>query len=155
MTVRAAVAADKIRVVRLLKDAHAAGGLPAILGLPFSAPHASALFDQQSSHADRLCLIYDVAGTPQGVLMASAQDHPFVGIRYSAEVAWWIDPDHRGMSASRMLAAYEQWATERGCTVAGIVALRSAPRAGLIYERRGYTAAETHFLKPLAPAQAS
>lgn len=148
MSVRTALPADKMPVVRMLKAAHAAGGLP----FPFSAPHAASLFAvQSSSMPGRLCLIYEADGGPHGVLMASAQEHPFAAVKYAAEVVWWIDPDHRGMSASRMLATYEAWAAEQGCAFAQMAALTAAPRAGVIYERRGYLAAETHFLKRLAP----
>lgn len=144
MTVRLAVPGDKMPVVRMLRDAHAAGGLP----FPFSAAHASILFDEQCARPDRLCLVFDVSGA-HGVLMASVQQHPFAAICYAMEVVWWIDPEHRGQGALEMLAAYENWATEQGCTFVGMAALEAAPRAGAIYKRRGYRAIETHFLKPL------
>lgn len=149
MTVRLATPDDRMPVVRMLRDAHKAGGLP----FKFSAAHAVALFEAQQS-ADRLCLIFD-AGTPHGVLMASAQQHPFAPVLYAAEVVWWIDPEHRGKSASQMLAAYEAWAAERGCAFVSMAALSAAPRAGVIYERRGYRPSETHYIKPMVPAVAA
>jgi GNAT superfamily N-acetyltransferase len=135
----------------MLRDAHSAGGLP----FPFSAPHAAALFSAQLCSTDRLCLLSAQDDGPHGVLMASAQDHPFAAIRYAAEVVWWIDPDHRGGTASEMLAAYEAWAVSRNCTFASMAALEAAPRAGAIYRRRGYQPVETHFLKSLAPIAAA
>ena len=135
-------------VIRMLRDAHEAGGLP----FPFSAPHAAALFLSQVGSSGRLCAILEQDGEPHGVLMASAQDHPFAPVKYAAEVVWWIDPKYRGGSASEMLAMYEAWAVERGCAFVSMAALAAAPRAGIIYRRRGYEPAETHFLKPLAAA---
>jgi GNAT superfamily N-acetyltransferase len=149
MTVRPATPDDRVPVVRMLRDAHKAGGLP----FKFSAAHAVALFDAQQAQ-DRLCLIFD-SGTQHGVLMASAQQHPFAPVLYAAEVVWWIDPEHRGKSASEMLAAYEAWAAERGCAFVAMAALSAAPRAGVIYERRGYRPAETHYIKPMVPAVAA
>lgn len=85
----------------------------------------------------------------QGVLLASAQEHPFGGARYAMETVWWIAPEVRGRAANRMLDAYEQWAREQGCAFCQMAALVTFPGAGRIYERRGYRPVETHFLKPL------
>lgn len=143
MTVRRAVPADRLSIVGLLKNAHAAAALP----FPFSATHAVALVDR---HIADPSLFAFVAGSPsQGVLLASAQDHPFAAVRYATETVWWIAPDARGQFAGAMLDAYEAWAGEQGCSFAGMAALATFPRAGTIYRRRGYREAETHFLKPL------
>lgn len=148
--VRRAVPTDQSRVIRLLRNAHAAGSMP----FPFSAPHAAALFATQVGLGGRLALVLDVCGQPQGVLMAALSEHPFAPVRVATEVVWWIEPDHRGVAASDMLAAYEAWAVEHGAAFAGMAALEAAPRAGVIYRRRGYMPVETHFIKALQPAKA-
>lgn len=143
MTVRLATTADTGSIVRLLRDAHGAAALP----FPFSAPHAMALAQRHIAEPDLLAV---VAGEPaQGVLLASSQDHPFAAVRFATETAWWIALEARGQFAPDMLAAYEAWALEQGCAFAGMAALASFPRAGVIYRRRGYHEAETHYLKPL------
>lgn len=144
--VRLAAPPDKMRVIRLLKNAHEAGGLP----FPFSAPHAAALFDGQTTQPDRLALVAVAAGVAQGVFMAAVTDHPFAPVRVATEVVWWIEPEHRGKVAGEMLDAYEAWALTRGASFVGMAALEAAPRAGVIYRRRGYVPAETHFIKALA-----
>ncbi len=116
---------------------------------PFSAPHAAALFDAQTGQASRLALVLDVAGAAQGVFMAALSDHPFAPVRMATEVVWWIEPEHRGKAANDMLAAYEAWAKDNGAGFVGMAALEAAPRAGVIYRRRGYVPAETHFIKAL------
>ncbi|SMQ65838.1 hypothetical protein SAMN06295905_1329 [Devosia lucknowensis] len=144
-SVRLATTEDRGAIIRLLRDAHTAAALP----FPFSAPHAAALIDR---HIADPTLVALVAGTPaQAVLLASSQDHPFAAIRFAAETVWWVAPEARGQFASQMLASYEAWAAEQGCTFAGMAALASFPRAEVIYRRAGYRPAETHFLKPLAP----
>lgn len=143
--IRPASTSDRMPVVRLLRAAHAAGGLP----FGFSAPHALALIDVHMSSADHAALVFEHEGKVAGILMASAQAHPFSGTRYAAETVWWIDPDHRGMAAVDMLRAYEVWAAEARCAFCGMAALEIAPRAGVIYRRLGYRATETHYLKPL------
>ena len=145
MTCRPATPADRLAIVRLLRDAHKAAALP----FPFSAPHAAALADRHIGSPNLLALVCGPPGAAQGVLLASSQDHPFAPIRYACETAWWIAPEARGQGAAEMLAAYEAWAVEQGCAFAGMAALASFPRAGTIYRRRGYREAETHFLKPL------
>jgi len=143
MTVRLATPEDAGAIVRLLRDAHGAAGLP----FPFSAPHAMALAQRHIAGPNLVAL---VGGSPtQGVLLASSQDHPFAAIRFATETVWWVAPEARGQFAAEMLNAYEAWARDQGCAFAGMAALASFPRAGTIYRRRGYREAETHFLKPL------
>lgn len=128
-------------MVRLLRSAHEAAALP----FAFSAPHAAALVDRHIAEPHLLAL---VAGeTAQAVLLASSQEHPFAALRYAMETVWWIAPEARGKHATDMLAAYEQWAREQGCAFAGMAALSSFPRAGIIYRRAGFREAETHYLK--------
>ncbi len=144
MTVRLATQQDRAPIVRLLRDAHTAAGLP----FAFSAPHAMALVDR---HLNDHHLLAIVGGDPvRGVLLASAQDHPFAAVRYAMETVWWIAPDARGRFGAEMLAAYEVWAREQGCAFAGMAALAAAPRAGILYRRAGFAETETHYLKTLA-----
>lgn len=142
--VRFATPDDRAQIVRLLRDAHAAA---TSMPVPFSAPHAMALADRHIAGGDLMALV--LGDDPVGVLLASAQDHPFGGAKYAMETAWWIAPGARGRAAMAMLAAYEQWARDRGCAFCQMAALVSFPQAGRIYERRGYSAVETHYLKPL------
>lgn len=138
--VRRATDADRVAVIRLLRDSHAAAGF----AFPFSAPHADALF---RAHIERgLVLVF---GKPAvGLLMAATFEHPFGAGRWAKESVWYIAPEARGRSAIQMLDAYEAWAREQGCTTVGMASLASNDVSRL-YERRGYAAVETHFVKPL------
>lgn len=138
--VRRASEVDRLAVIRLLKESHAAAGFT----FPFSAPHADMLFRQ---HMDRGLVL--VAGNPaQGVLMAMTFEHPFCAGKWAKETVWYIAPEARGRAALRMLDAYETWACEQGCTTIGMASLASND-VSKIYERRGYAPAETHFVKAL------
>lgn len=128
-------------MVRHLRNAHAAGGLP----FAFSAAHALALVDRHIAEPNLLALVCG----HDGLLLASAQEHPFAAIRYAMETVWWIAPEGRGRSAGLMLASYEAWAREQHCAFTSMASLASFPRAGIIYRRAGYREAETHYLKPL------
>ncbi|WP_149343232.1 GNAT family N-acetyltransferase [Neorhizobium sp. P12A] len=134
-----------MRVLTMAKAFHAASGLP----FQFSAPHADALFRSSLTDPDRACLVYDVSGIARGVLAAQAGAHQFAAIKVASEIMWWIDPNNRGSVALKMLAAYEDWARDRGCAFAAMVGLGSDPAVGALYERRGYQPAERHFMKSL------
>lgn len=138
--VRRATACDRIAIIRLLQDSHAAAGFT----FPFSAPHADMLFRQ---HMERGLVL--VTGEPaQGVLMAMTFEHPFGAGKWAKETVWYIAPEERGRAALRMLDTYEAWAREQGCTTIGMASLASND-VSKIYERRGYAPAETHFVKAI------
>lgn len=142
MDVRFADQSDRDRVVALLRESHDAAGFT----FPFQASYADRLF-QQHLAADKACVL--VAGDPaQGVLMACAFEHPFGAGRMAKETVWYVAPAARGRGAIKMLDAYEAWARSVGCVSAGMASLATNDVSSL-YERRGYSAVETHFMKPL------
>lgn len=137
---RHATLVDRVAVIRLLKDSHAAAGFT----FPFSAPYADALFRHHLAHG----LVLVTRNPVQGVLMAATFEHPFGAGKWAKETVFYIAPEARGRSALRMLDAYEAWAREQGCTTIGMASLATNDVSRL-YERRGYAPAETHFVKPL------
>lgn len=138
--VRHAVAGDRPAILRLLKEAHGA----AALSFPFSAPHISLMLANHM--ADGLVL---VVGKPaHGVLMAMTFEHPFGAGKWAKETVWYIAQQARGGAALQMLDAYEAWAREQGCVAIGMASLASNDVSSL-YKRRGYTPAETHFVKSI------
>jgi GNAT superfamily N-acetyltransferase len=143
--IRLATEHDRPRVVAMAKEFHAVAGLP----FEFSAPMASALFSASISETNRICIIFAPDGIARGVLVAQAGMHRFAPVKVAEEIMWWVDPAHRGASAMKMLAAYERWARDRGCSFASMVGLGYDPTPARLYEHRGYVAAERHYLKPL------
>ncbi|MBO9100005.1 MULTISPECIES: GNAT family N-acetyltransferase [unclassified Rhizobium] len=129
----------------MAKAFHAASGLP----FQFSAAHADALFRASLVDEDRLCLVFAPEANAHGVLVAHAALHPFAPIKVASELMWWVDSEHRGLSATKMLSVYETWARERGCHFAGMVGLGADPSTSRLYERRGYAPVERHFMKSL------
>lgn len=142
MDVRFAGQGDRDRVVALLRESHDAAGFT----FPFDPARADQLFQQHLS-SPNACVF--VAGSPaQGVLMAVAFEHPFGAGRIAKETVWFVTTMARGRGAVGMLDAYEDWARSAGCVSAGMASLATND-VSKIYERRGYAAAETHFMKPL------
>lgn len=152
--IRHAVASDKTSVIRLLKDSRAGAGFNDAEGLtgfvfPFDPAYAERLFLAHIVNARSCCIVHDVEGRAQGVLMAMAYEHPFGPVWVAKETLWWIDPAHRGTAAVRMLDAYEAWAQTQRCAFVGMAGMGADPEVAKLYRRRGYRDAEVHFLKAL------
>jgi Acetyltransferase (GNAT) family len=148
--IRNASEADKARVITLLAHARTAAGFDREGGFsfPFDPAYAERLV---LAHAmpRHLCLLHDVEGTVQGVLMAAYDEHPFGPVRLARETVWWIEPDYRGLAAVKMLDAYESWARANGCQFIGMAGMGFDPEVGRLYARRGFKPAERHYLKAI------
>lgn len=151
--IRAAVDSDKERVIRLLQDSRKSAGFddpagPTGFVFPFDPAYAERLFKTYLLDQERrLCLVHDVEGKAQGVLLAYWYDYDFGPVRLSQERVWWIDPDHRGRAALAMIDAYEDWWRAMRCDFGGLAGMGADPLVARLYARRGYRAVETHFLK--------
>lgn len=131
---------DKNAVIRLLKASHTA----ARFDFPFSAPHASKLFDE---HLYKGLIL--LCGEPaDGLLMAMTFEHPFGAGKWAKETVWYVDPEARGRAGLKMLDAYEDWAKSQGCVKVCMASLKTND-VSRIYQRKGYIPAETHHIKTL------
>jgi hypothetical protein len=152
MTIRPAIASDKMHVIQLLRDFHAAAGYgdphgPSGFHFPFDPAYADHLFREHLFLPDHVCLVYAPADVARGVLMAKVIT--FGDLKVAKESAWWIDRAQRGRAFAAMLDAYEAWAAAAGARFAGMAGLGDAPRVAALYRRRGYRPAETYYLKAL------
>lgn len=153
--IRRATAADKERVILLQRDSRLGAGFDRPDGVsgfvfPYDPACAERLFLHHLSGPKACCLVHDVDGVAQGVLMAIAFEHPYGPVWLSKDTVWWIDPAHRGGTAAvRMLDAYEDWSRGEGCSYAGIAGMGEDPNIDRLMRRRGYRPAELHYLKAL------
>lgn len=82
-----------------------------------------------------------------GMLAIVVVPHPLTGRTYADEIAWWVEPAHRGgLVGPKMLRSAEQWATTKGANMCKMVA-PAGSTVGAFYERMGYQAVETAFIK--------
>lgn len=139
--VREAVLADRFAILKLGRAFVETMGL-----LPFDAAYAEQTVKAYIASADRLCLVLAPGGVVTGFLMAHAAAHPFWPVKAASELAWWIDPEHRGRGAVAMVRAFEAWAAAQGCGLVGLAHLGDE-RLGRFYRRRGYVAADSNFAK--------
>lgn len=142
--IRAASPSDRVAVIRLLGEFHAAAGC----SFPFDPARA----DQQLRRhmaPDSCALLHEGGiGHVDGLILATAFEHPFGAGRMAKETFWFVSPDARGRAGMELLAAYEAWALAQGCTSIGMTAL-AGNDVSAIYRRRGYVPAESHFVKVL------
>lgn len=118
--------------------------------LAFHQEYAQRLFHMHLRGGFALALVLDVDGDAHGLLLASASESLFAPVWLARETAWWINPRYRSFSAANlMIDIYEAWARERGCVFAGMAGMGDDPTVSLLYRRRGYAGAETHYLKAL------
>ena len=73
------------------------------------------------------------------------------GDRYAEELAWWVEPAYRsGTLGPRLLRMAEDWAVAQGCAFVKMGAPEGQPAVGRWYQRQGYQAVETAFMKRVA-----
>lgn len=83
---------------------------------------------------------------PGGVLLGIIAESMIGPFAVSDELAWWVDPAHRGGSMA-MLDMYEAWAQRMGAEIIGLTSLALMPEVERLYERRGYVRLESHWVR--------
>ncbi len=123
--------------VKLLMEFHAAAGLP----FQTSTAWANGLYQEHVSNPDKIAVVRD-----HGVLLGAIGQSPLGPFKVAHEVAWWVSPDARGIGLG-MLREYEDWAWSKGVFGIEVKSLAMFPQADKIYERAGYAALETSWVK--------
>lgn len=85
---------------------------------------------------------------PIGMIVAMCASPVWSNDLMAMEVAWWIEPKHRGTRHSLLLLeAYEAWAKRVGCQITQLAYLEEDMKLNEFYKRRGYRRVETSFIK--------
>lgn len=87
---------------------------------------------------------------PFGLLAAGTVPVFFsLDVKRAYEIAWYVEEDKRHKrDAIRLLDAYEYWAKQVGCKSIQVATMIN-PRLGEFYEKRGFHALETSYIKDL------
>jgi hypothetical protein len=90
---------------------------------------------------------FDLKGAIAGVIY----ENVFDGAPCATELFWYVWPGAPKGTGTQLLEAFEEWAKARKCTrVTMAHMLHNMPeRLGPYYERHGYTAFETQYVKRL------
>lgn len=92
----------------------------------------------------KVCILYADIGMIAGLV------NPFVfgDDLVATEIAWWIEPEHRGNHVGvDLLNAFEGWAKDVGCSLVTMISLDD--RLGAYYERTGYKLYERAYMKDI------
>lgn len=147
MIIRPATSADRTAVllmtVRFISDtSYAALVTPNVAAI-------GALFDYLAPLGGVFVAVHPMAGVV-GMFVAVVQPHLLSGELAGNEVAWWVNPEHRGSTAAmRLLNAGERWAVAQGARTFALVAPADS-QVGRLYERRGYHPVETAWQRSFA-----
>lgn len=139
MAARIATAADTGMAVRLLMDFYRSAELP----FETNAAWAAMLFKECVADPYKAAFVID-----GGILLAFISPSVLGPFRQAQEIAWYVDPDHRG-NGLELLDAYEAWAIESGAKLISVASLGKFPDAERIYARRGYSRLETHWCRAI------
>jgi GNAT superfamily N-acetyltransferase len=123
--------------VRLLLNFHAAAGLP----FPTTAAWADKLYMTARTDPNWLCV-----ERPGGILLAQVGPSPLGPFLAAQEIAWWVEPDVRGIGMG-MLKEYEEWAIRKGAKAIEMKSLAIFPETEKIYEHLGYKRLEISWVK--------
>jgi GNAT superfamily N-acetyltransferase len=89
-------------------------------------------------------LVAERDGGVVGMLGLLAYSHPMSGQRVASEIAFWVDPAHRGAGVA-LLRAGEAWARAHECPEMEMGSPNE--RVDRLYERLGYVAVERRYRK--------
>lgn len=139
MTIRHALASDVPEIVAMATTFHAQ--TPYRDQVRLDADRVAALVRHLIAHDDGAVFVAQGAGGDLvGMIVLHAFPHPFSGDRVASELAWWVEPVHRGRAGLYLLRRAEQWAQETGAVWWQMVA--PTEEVGRFYEGQGFTALE-------------
>lgn len=95
---------------------------------------------------DGLVIVIKHDAEPVGVFMATTTGFWWNNDKIALQVAWYIEPDHRGKGLSEdVMGMFEMWAKLQGCTA--ITMMFSGNDLSKLYERKGFSKKETVYMK--------
>jgi GNAT superfamily N-acetyltransferase len=87
----------------------------------------------------------------KGAIAGIINESPFDGERIASELFWYVWPGAPRGTGTQLLEAFEQWAKSQRCTRVTMAHMvhNEAERLGTFYQKKGYQAFETHYVKEL------
>jgi Acetyltransferase (GNAT) family len=103
-----------------------------------------------SDKSESIIILLHDGEQAQGFIVGLTSETPFGTDKVALELAWWVEPDHRGSRKSlELMKAYEVWARKVNCNIVqmGYIENNSPPKLEEIYKRNNYTLQEKGFWK--------
>lgn len=105
-------------------------------------------FNHSLTTPDLTILVYEVKGEVKGFLSGVITKTLFSTTPVAAELSWYVDPKFRGGTGGiKLVKAYEQWATSRGCEVLTLTNINGLGDLDDMYTRMGYVLTEKTYVK--------
>ena len=138
--IRAYESKDLLSVIKMAQKFYSTTGYESVI--PFDDDSASVMINAAADQG--MCFVAEKDGELVGFVLGLAFPS-MVNREYliGAEMAWWVDPEHRGIGTA-LLSAIESAARSQGVKIWSMVALESSSPdvAEAIYLRRGYEKTE-------------
>lgn len=106
----------------------------------------AALAQQLMTSPDGALFVAEKGGAVVGMIGLLAYLHPMSGERIATEMAWWVEPEHRGIGM-RLLKRAETWAVAQQALVFQMIA--PTPDVERFYARVGFSKVETTYQRRL------
>lgn len=96
---------------------------------------------------DSVIFVIDVDGLVVGGIIGIITELWMSTDRVATELAWFVDKEHRGREALKLLHAYESWATDNNVALITVADIHDVTDLAPLYGRRGYRKTETTYSK--------
>jgi len=145
MDTRLATKDDKESVLKMARNFYAVSGYED--HIPFDMETCGELFDVSLGMG--LCSVLDdgeLVGFVLGIAAPAVMNKNYL---MGCELAWWVEPEHRGKAGIKLLRHIEKSAKEMGLKMWSMVALedQSPEIVGEIYLNSGYRKTESTFTR--------
>lgn len=145
--IRNATEADEERVLAMAKDFYAVSGYEQTI--PYDRETCAELFHASLNMG--LCAVAEKDGEVIGFVLGMAapsmmNKHYYIG----AELAWWVEPEHRkGMAGIKLLRHIEKSASQMNLSMWSMMALEELNPDGVerLYLNSGYQKTESTYSK--------
>lgn len=92
-------------------------------------------------------LVMEFEGEVVGGIVGVVQPLFMSNTVVASELAWFVDPNHRGKGAIKLVKAFEGWAKEKGAEYVTMADIRGIADLSKLYERLGYELTEAAYSK--------
>ena len=103
-------------------------------------------------HPEGFVKVASYNGEIIGALIGFINSTPINHYKFSQEIMFWFDPEHRnGKVSHKLIDDYVDWSKQNNCSFARLSSLDEllGSRVGVLFKRKGFTPIETAYVKEL------
>lgn len=110
------------------------------------------VISQVIDHSDGFIKVTTYKGEIVGAIIAIISSTLINDYKFSQEIMFWFDPEHRnGKVSHKLIGDYVAWSKQKDCSFARLSTLDEllGSRVGVLFKRKGFTPVETAYVKEL------